>query len=172
LQIGVLGGGAPGLRTDIDVVARPEAGTTHSVEEIRAVIEVKGSWNPEVLTAMDNQLVQDYLDPHRIRHGLYLVGHYKCNSWKRCAARTRSTRLGARATLKATLMQQAEELTTPLREVRALVLNTALPDSPGSAPRRPRSPARQRGSKGKKSVKAAKTRKSAKGRKLAKKKRS
>jgi hypothetical protein len=150
LQIGIVGGAA-GLRTDIDVVAQSEVGTAHSEEVIRAVIEVKGSWNPDVSTAMNEQLVQDYMDPHRIRYGLYLVGYYTCGSWKMCAARSRSVRLGDKAALTATLIQQARGLTTPLRQVRAFVLNTALPDSPDSVPRRPTRPTSQRGKKGSKS---------------------
>lgn len=130
LQIGVLGA-AEGLRTDIDVVANAAPGTNRSIEQLRVVIEVKASWNPEVLTAMEQQLVKKYLQPHRIRHGLYLVGDYTCGSWKAGRQRQRSQALGGRSALTKILAEQAQSLTTPLLEVRSLVLDTSLPDAPG-----------------------------------------
>lgn len=128
LQIGVLGG-ADGLRTDIDVVAHAAPRTNRTVEEIRAVIEVKGSWHTQVMTAMRSQLVEQYLDPHHIRFGLYVVGYYTCGSWRPEARQRRSRRRGLRESLTATLKAQGRALTTAIRDVRALVLNTALPDA-------------------------------------------
>lgn len=127
LQVGVVGG-ATGLRTDIDVVANATSGTNRTIEQIRAVIEVKGSWNAEVSTAMKHQLVDKYLDPHGIRHGIYLVGDYSCESWRPSAASRRSKGLGGKAAVMEMLTGQAHVLTTPLREVRAVVLDTSLPD--------------------------------------------
>jgi hypothetical protein len=129
LQVGVRGG-APGLRTDIHVSARTTSGTTRGIDRIEAVIEVKGSWNPDLMFAMQSQLVESYLTPHGIRAGLYVVGHYSCASWKKSDARRRSERAGTRARVRANLVKQAKALTCALLELRAIVLDTSLPSMP------------------------------------------
>jgi hypothetical protein len=126
LQVGI-GGGAAGLRTDIDVVANATSGTDRAVQQVRAVIEVKGSWNPEVLTALHDQLVAQYLEPHAIRYGLYLVGDFTCELWTQSPGKSRSVALGGRVALSAELARQAQAATNGIREVRARVLDTSLP---------------------------------------------
>ena len=101
--------------------------------EPRAIIEVKGSWNPEVPTAMGAQLVRDYLEPHGVRAGLYVVGWYSCTAWASNSGKSRSDALGPLPVLRATLNAQATGLTTPLRDVRAVVLDATLPDAPAPA---------------------------------------
>lgn len=132
MQVGIEDG-APGLRTDIDVVARAAPGSNRAIESIRAVIEVKGSWNAEVMRALKDQLVDRYLDPHHIRSGLYLVGWYTCGSWREGRDRRRSELLGDRETVQASLTAQAVGVTSSVREVRAFVLNVSLPDKAGPA---------------------------------------
>jgi hypothetical protein len=54
--------GAPvGRRTDIKVDALKKAERSETFNTITAVIETKGCWNPELLTAIKTQLVDDYL---------------------------------------------------------------------------------------------------------------
>jgi hypothetical protein len=126
LQIGVLGG-AKGKRTDIDIVATGRPNTNRTAEKLRLVIEVKGSWNPSVLTAMKDQLVDRYLDPHRIQNGLFVVGRYDCPLWRKGAKRARSARLGSVDALSTTLSAQAAAVTNAIRLVGAMVLDTSLP---------------------------------------------
>jgi hypothetical protein len=55
--------------------AAPDAGA-------RVVIEVKGSWNRKLDTAMETQLVDRYLRPAGARFGLYLVGWFSSPFWE------------------------------------------------------------------------------------------
>ena len=126
LQIGI-SGGAGGLRTDIDVTATALEATRRAVRQVRVVIEVKGSWHPDVLTALRRQMVDQYMTPHGVRQGLYVVGEYTCASWVNSASKRRSIRLGGPEALAHAIKQQAAAVTNEMREVRATVLNVALP---------------------------------------------
>jgi hypothetical protein len=145
LQVGIQSA-APGLRTDIEVQAIAPGLGDLPRETIRVVIEVKGSWHPDVLTAMDHQLVQDYLVRHGLRGGLYLVGFFTCAAWSNTRARTASRALGDIDDLRVTLDVQASELSTPMRDVRAFVLDARLPEPPAARPRPRRATKKPRGS--------------------------
>jgi hypothetical protein len=123
-------GGAPGLRTDIHVTAQPITDGGSAADPIVVVIEVKGSWNTDLLHALRGQLVAQYLDPHRLRFGLYVVGHFTCDSWGGGRRRQQSERHGTREEVIEVLSAQAVGASVGLREVRVAVLNTALPDVP------------------------------------------
>ena len=43
-------------------------------EIISVVIEVKGSWHPDLTSAIQNQLLEQYMKPRTLKNGLYLVG--------------------------------------------------------------------------------------------------
>ncbi|MEW6306596.1 MAG: hypothetical protein AB1705_24285 [Verrucomicrobiota bacterium] len=72
-----------GQRTDVyvDAIARDESSS--SLKTVTVVIEVKGCWNAEVRTAVDSQLVGDYLRPNGLTHGIYLVGWFVCALWEK-----------------------------------------------------------------------------------------
>ncbi|MCU0633469.1 MAG: hypothetical protein MUE41_01245 [Gemmatimonadaceae bacterium] len=127
-------GRAPGLRTDITITAAiagdGAAGLrAHPVGELVAVVvEVKGSWHEEVLSAMRTQLVDRYLREHAgTRRGIFLVGDYTCEAWVDSATKRRSAALGGVTTLRTQLQQQADELSQGGVRVRAVVLDTSLP---------------------------------------------
>lgn len=69
-----------GQRTDIHITAVPREHTP-SLENIALVVENKGCWNNEVRTAVDEQLIGDYLRPNGLTHGIYLVGWFVCEKW-------------------------------------------------------------------------------------------
>lgn len=70
-----------GLRTDVYVEA--VAGQSDDArEKLTVVIEVKGCWHPEVRTALQTQLADDYLRSHGLRFGVYLVGWFVCPRWE------------------------------------------------------------------------------------------
>jgi len=48
---------------------------------VSVIIEVKGSWNKNLNTDMENQLIKRYLKDNQTRHGIYLVGWFLCDSW-------------------------------------------------------------------------------------------
>jgi len=70
-----------GQRTDIHVTAMPRRDASSSLQNVTVVIEVKGCWNVEVRTAVDGQLVGDYLRLNGLTHGIYLVGWFVCDKW-------------------------------------------------------------------------------------------
>jgi hypothetical protein len=47
---------------------------TGSVTTVTVVIEVKGSWHPDVRTGMITQLRDRHLADNHCSHGLYLIG--------------------------------------------------------------------------------------------------
>ncbi|MBN9560853.1 MAG: hypothetical protein J0H14_09025 [Alphaproteobacteria bacterium] len=74
--------GAPvGQRTDILVNTVRRAADGQSIDPITAVIEVKGAWNPELFTALEQQLVRDYMVDLRAPVGIYLVGWFNQGQW-------------------------------------------------------------------------------------------
>lgn len=82
-----------GQRTDIYVDAVARGDSSSSVQTVTVVIEVKGCWNAEVKTAVDSQLVGDYLRPNGLTHGIYLVGWFVCAAWEKPQNRLLSTKL-------------------------------------------------------------------------------
>jgi hypothetical protein len=82
-----------GQRTDIYVDAVAREDSSLSVRTVTVVIEVKGCWNAEVRTAVDTQLVGDYLRPNGLTHGIYLVGWFVCASWEKPQNKLTSTTL-------------------------------------------------------------------------------
>jgi hypothetical protein len=63
---------ALGRRTDVHVnavVPHRDA----AAEILTTIIEVKGCWNPDVETALETQLADDYLGATGNRYGIYLV---------------------------------------------------------------------------------------------------
>jgi hypothetical protein len=74
--------GPEGLgRTDIhvDAVAREKRGGW--LERVKLVIELKGSWNKDLRSSMQNQLVRDYLSTPDCRDGIYLVCWFDTARW-------------------------------------------------------------------------------------------
>ena len=90
-----------GLRTDVIVETAPP-GIGGGFEQLTVVIEVKGCWHAEVRTALRTQLADDYLRPHGLRCGIYLVGWFLCTRWEKAANKLASTDIAeARAELNA-----------------------------------------------------------------------
>lgn len=72
-------GGGIGDRTDIKVDGLLASGTTGDV--VSVIVEVKGCWNPGLRTAMESQLLDQYLTSESIRHGIYVVGWFISDCW-------------------------------------------------------------------------------------------
>lgn len=70
-----------GQKTDIYVDAIKLAVGSGEAERFTVVIEVKGCWHDEVMTAMETQLFNRYMKENSLRCGLYLVGWYMCDQW-------------------------------------------------------------------------------------------
>ena len=119
-----------GNTTDL-LVSRSDSqapgGTAH------IVIEVKGSWNSEIYSALKDQLAQRYLDGVTRRYGVYLVGWYDPTGWYDLAAQphpkaTVSNRRGIDA-LRGRLRTDALALSTPQRQLVSVVVDASLPPS-------------------------------------------
>lgn len=65
--------GKKGSRTDIWI----DAFADNMPKHLRLCIEVKGSWNPEVKTAYQTQLVEKYMDVGGADAGIFLVGWFE-----------------------------------------------------------------------------------------------
>ncbi len=74
-------GDKPGERTDIHIDAAIPGQSGEIYDVIKAIIEVKGCWNPELNKAMEAQLVERYLKNSDCNHGIYLVGWFDCEQW-------------------------------------------------------------------------------------------
>jgi hypothetical protein len=81
VEIGRVPHAPVGMRTDIKVDALRKSEHSNVFSTITAVIETKGCWNREVLTAMRAQLVDDYLVKLAAPVGIYLVGWFDKNKW-------------------------------------------------------------------------------------------
>lgn len=66
-----------GERTDLKIEAKDPEGRSLSV-----IIESKGCWNGDLLTAMKSQLAERYLTLADEACGIYLVGWFRCERWE------------------------------------------------------------------------------------------
>lgn len=74
--------GAPvGRRTDILINAVRRRPDGEAFDPIMAVIEAKGCWNDELFTALEAQLVREYMVRLRAQAGVYLVGWFEAAKW-------------------------------------------------------------------------------------------
>jgi hypothetical protein len=132
------GKGVEGQRTDLYVYAVSRGESEDAFDTVSLIVEVKGSWHREVLTAMESQLLGSYLEKNqRCQHGLYVVGWYASPVWdKRDAGQRRSENLGDRRALDTMLCRQARALSARSgRTLRRMVLDISLG---GAAVGRPR----------------------------------
>ncbi|MGW6172132.1 hypothetical protein ACWF5H_01445 [Arthrobacter sp. NPDC055138] len=96
-------------RTDLRIEAFDNAQSQASL--FRVVVEVKGAWNVELMTAINDQLVKHYLQDIRPAYGLYIVLWPDHDSWANDVSATERRRLANldRQEVETLLSQQAEE---------------------------------------------------------------
>ncbi len=78
---------------------------------VTVMVEVKGSWNRDLMTAMESQLVERYLTSS-ITQGIYLVGYYAADNWKQSDGKRTATRRHTLDGLSQTLKEQAVDVST------------------------------------------------------------
>lgn len=118
-----------GERNDIHVDAIAFGDAPKRYKTITVIVEVKGCWNVDVLTAMETQLRDRYLKESHCQHGLYLVGWFLCDSWTTDDGRERATirNLGnSLADARARFEQQAKELSQKDIFLSALVIDASM----------------------------------------------
>ncbi|WP_021592216.1 NACHT domain-containing protein [Actinomadura welshii] len=117
-----------GDRTDILLEAFPSTRQGTDATPVKLVIEVKGSWNPDLITAQSDQLVDRYLPEVGADAGIYIVGWYPIGLWDAPDRRKSSARKHTFETLHAHLCSQATNLSqTRGAHIRAAVLNIPRP---------------------------------------------
>ncbi len=117
-----------GKRTDILINTVRRAGDGRLKDSFAAVIEVKGSWNPELFTALKDQLVDDYMVRLNASVGLFLVGAFDLAQWDPADSRKgRVPRLSA-SEIQNRLDRQVASTPSEVH-VRALVLAIGIPGS-------------------------------------------
>jgi hypothetical protein len=115
-----------GQLTDIHVTALVRGKMAETLDQVTAIIEVKCSWNPELKTAMETQLVSKYLTENRCQHGLYLVGWYASDSWDEADNRRgKQPKLGL-GDARAQFAAQAADLSDSGLDVRTFILDASL----------------------------------------------
>jgi hypothetical protein len=92
----------------IDAVAGEQ---TQGPPVVTVMVEVKGSWNRDLLTAMESQLVERYLTGS-ITQGVYLTGYYAAEDWKQSDKKRTAARRHTLDALSRTLEEQAVEVST------------------------------------------------------------
>lgn len=115
-----------GMRTDIKVDAITNADNSRTFSTITAVIETKGCWNPELMTAVRTQLVDGYLVKLAAPVGIYLVGWFDKPKWDPADYRRARTPDWTVEQAQLRLDQEAARL-PPAFIVRPLVLDCHVP---------------------------------------------
>lgn len=90
------------------------------------IIEVKGCWNKELWTAMDQQLAGRYLADNPNRYGLYVVGWFLCDQWDADDPRKKGAPKMSLDAARAALEAQVSQLKPYDPRVAVFVLNAAL----------------------------------------------
>jgi hypothetical protein len=98
--------------------------TTH--RQWSVVIEVKGSWNPQLLTHLDEQLRQRYLSSNAMKCGIYLIGWYACSQWAKSDRRRDAARRLDRDEVTNLLSERAVAASGGGRTVRVQMLDLTM----------------------------------------------
>jgi hypothetical protein len=121
------GDGVRGSRTDITVFAVVQGASENAFDSIMAILEIKCSWNTDLLTALDTQLVGDYLQNNqRAQHGVYVVGWFDSPLWDKRDQRRRRNYRGGMMALSKHIRKQARNASKPGIHVVADVLDASL----------------------------------------------
>jgi len=118
--------GAVQERTDIhvDAVIRNYAGKI--MDSITVIIEVKGCWHDKLDNAMQNQLVNQYLQDNESQYGLYLIGWFNCSQWDKSDSRCGKSPEITLEQAREKFTKQAESLSQSGVNIRSFVLNASL----------------------------------------------
>ena len=119
-------GEGTGQRTDIHVDAVVPGGRDGNYDRICAIVEVKGNWNGELLSAMETQLRDRYLKENRCRNGLYLVAWFACARWREEDQRRKQCPRMHFSGAQEFFSKQANELSKDGFWIRSYVLDTSL----------------------------------------------
>ena len=97
-----------------------------AIDTISVVVEVMGCWNRDLLTSMENQLLNRYLKDNACRTGIYLVGWFWCEQWDSSDYRKTATPNKSVEEISQILESQAKDLSKDGNHLHSYVLNAAL----------------------------------------------
>jgi hypothetical protein len=94
----------------------------------RCRIELKGSWNPDLMSSMRTQLVDDYLIPEDLRDGVYLTAWFDLEQWNDTEDRRLTVaRSRSRQETESALDEQAEQIRQLGVRVQSVVFDIPRP---------------------------------------------
>lgn len=98
-----------------------------NAQSFKLIIEVKGSWNKGLFTAMESQLLKKYLSNNTCKHAIYLTGHFVCDKWDKEDQRLTSAQShGDINSLREKLSEQASKLSSRNLTIESIVLDATL----------------------------------------------
>ena len=112
--------------TDIHVDAAVASARADGYQRLSLIIEVKGNWHDELLTAMRTQLRDRYLKDSRCLNGLYLVGWFSSPRWDEKDYRKREIPDMSLEDSRSFFLRQARDLSTDGYGIESYVLNLSL----------------------------------------------
>jgi len=114
-------------RTDILITIINSKAILPQNRKITTIVEVKGKWNQELRTAMENQLLNDYLIPRHINYGIYLVGWFDSQHWdERDYRKNRNNTIENIEDLRDILDEQAREISNRGIIIKPIILDISL----------------------------------------------
>ncbi|MBC1802177.1 NACHT domain-containing protein [Listeria booriae] len=93
------GGSVSGERPDIIISAISQR-QNEPYKPIELIIEVKGNWNKDLMIAMEEQLINRYLESNPNSCGLYLVGWFNSVKWDMTDRRSHAKKLSENEVIK------------------------------------------------------------------------
>lgn len=113
---GPVAGRGPSTDIHVDVI-------TSEHRHIKAVIEVKGCWNPDLKTSMKGQLIDKYFQGSDCQHGIYLVVWFNKAHWDAEDSRKRKVPANSIEEIQRFFEDQENEFSTNECVVRSFVLD-------------------------------------------------
>jgi hypothetical protein len=118
-----------GERTDIHLNAVVRGQPQEGYDSLTLIIEAKGSWHPELGTAMETQLLGQYLQNNPCMHGLYLVGWFNSDKWDDGDYRKKQVPKLTVEEAQIKFEAQALELSKQGKLIKAFVINASIGQS-------------------------------------------
>ena len=134
-----------GLGLSVDVQADAPGAIDEygrQLKPVRVRIEIKGNWNAELLSAMETQLLDDYMAPEGLRDAVYLTAWFDVAVWDDTTDRRRSVAQGRdRAEVATALTAQAQALSRRGFRIQSVILDVtrAVPNARRRRTRQPSS---------------------------------
>ncbi len=118
---------SPLTRSDILITILNLGALIPQNREISVVVEVKGKWNQHLMTAMEEQLLNDYMIPRSSPYGMYLVGWFESQYWNDSDWRyNMHRRFTSIEDLRNALEEQAQEISERGFIIRPKVIDISL----------------------------------------------